>query len=278
MFESSDIWLAIVGLLGGIIAGFVGLGGGILFVVVLPYFLVQSGISSESLAPYIVANSLFATFASSVSANITLYRLGKFRLKPIVIIALAASVVSSLMIRFVVIQPWFSAQVFNGLLLVLLFATLLRTLFYKEQKDELRTVDQLKLQDMTVVGFVTGIIQPLSGLGGGVIMIPMLNTLERLNIKDAANLSIGVVGLTSMVNAISMAQSTIDVKLSVAHTGYLVWPIALMLSVGVMIGAPIGVKLAQTLSSRIIRITFVSLMLAVIGVKAVELVTQMLTD
>lgn len=267
---TASLILILVGLLGGILAGLTGLGGGIIFVIILPFALTAYGIPLESQPKFIIACSLFAITASSIAANVQLWRLGKFRLKPILAIAATTILVSIATIRLIVEQPWFSAEVFHIILLIMLTLTLARTMLYQEHQDNLQDVAAIPLLDLSLVGILTGLIQPLSGLGGGIIMIPVLNTVYKISLKEAGALSLGVIGLTSLVNVFTMATQTVALPDHLAHSGYLIWPVALPLTVGVMVGSPLGITISQKLQPKTIRLLFGLLMGIAIARKLME--------
>lgn len=264
--------LLVAGFLGGILASTIGIGGGIIFVVVIPWALTSLNILPADQAPFIVANSMLATGFSAISANLSLWRQGKVFPKPVLTISAVALAVSIAVLFGIVRQPWYSGILFNAVLIVLLLLMLWRTLFFKEQEDASRHPNTLSLADYVKVGGLTGIIQPLSGLGGGIIMIPVLNTWYQVPIKLAGNVSLGVVGLVSLLNAANMMFSEVNLP-TLPHTGYIIWSVALALSAGVIAGAPIGVRLARILSPNQIRWLFIGFMSITLGNKVMELVT-----
>ena len=65
-----EILLILSGLIGGFLAGMLGVGGGIIYILILPSALSNAGVCDEQLVAYTIANSLFAIFIASFSANI----------------------------------------------------------------------------------------------------------------------------------------------------------------------------------------------------------------
>ena len=59
--------LIVTGIFGGVIAGMLGLGGGIFYILVLPYIMVWFGIPAEEATPFVVANSLIGIVLRPVS-------------------------------------------------------------------------------------------------------------------------------------------------------------------------------------------------------------------
>ena len=63
------LWLVLAGFAGGVLAGLLGIGGGIIYVVILPYALRDVGVSTEYLAPLTIANSIFGVLFASFATN-----------------------------------------------------------------------------------------------------------------------------------------------------------------------------------------------------------------
>jgi uncharacterized membrane protein YfcA len=70
--------LAVFGALGAFISGFLGVGGGIIYIPVLDYFLKKAGMNDDMLVKGILANSLFTIiFSGSVSSYNRLLKVGR---------------------------------------------------------------------------------------------------------------------------------------------------------------------------------------------------------
>ena len=96
----------------------------------------------------------------------------------------------------------------------------------------------------------------LSGLGGGVIMVPLFRMVLKMPMKDSTALSLSIIPLLSLPPLINYLLSNAPAKMEVLHTGYLVWPIALPIAVGVAIFAGIGLKFSKRISVLSLRIIF----------------------
>ncbi len=96
-----------------------------------------------------------------------------------------------------------------------------------------------------IAAVAAGFIGALLGLGGGIIMVPVLDMVFNFDIKEAAASSIvGVVGTAMMSSSTYIDKKIANVKL------------ALTLTLSSIIGSFIGIYVIITVSSSIVRILF----------------------
>ena len=102
MLELTDyILLTVFGAAGAFMAGFLGVGGGIIYIPVLDFFLHKAGMQNEQLVKAILANSLFTIIFSGTVASYKQYKLGNFFPRQIVWTALPGILVAlTLLISF----------------------------------------------------------------------------------------------------------------------------------------------------------------------------------
>jgi len=127
------IYLILAGLAGGFIAGLLGVGGGVFYILILPYALASLQVPQQELTQYIIANSLFGAFAAALSGSITLLRYKQIYPKETLLVSLGAGIASLLMLQFVVNTPWYTEKVFLAVVVVLLLFILIRTISVASQ-------------------------------------------------------------------------------------------------------------------------------------------------
>src|SRR5204863_422138 len=90
-----------------------------------------------------------------------------------------------------------------------------------------------------IAGFAAGFVSGLLGVGGGIIMVPILTTILGMPLKRALGTSLVVI-------------SAIVVPGTIVHAllGHIDWAIFLVLTVGVVPGARIGATLALRAKDR----------------------------
>jgi hypothetical protein len=104
-------------------------------------------------------------------------------------------------------------------------------------------------------GLVAGLMSGLLGVGGGIVMVPLLVFVARHDQHHAhatslaAVIAIGIVGATTFA-----ADGEVDVKL------------AALLAIGSLVGAPLGARVMDRTPEGSLKIAFGCLMIVVAGV------------
>jgi uncharacterized membrane protein YfcA len=107
---------------------------------------------------------------------------------------------------------------------------------------------------LVLIGLVAGFFSALFGVGGGIILVPMLILVSRFFERSAMATSLASIGLIALVGTISY---TIHGDV---HLGY-----ALLVGLPAAVGAVAGSSLQQRLATPILTFGF-SLLLAAVGV------------
>lgn len=258
------IFLLLAGLLGGFLAGLIGIGGGVIYIFVLEIIFMEMGILPQEIPQFTISNSIFAVFFASFSANISLIRLKQFYWKTILLVGIGSITISLFMLAFIVNTSWFSKDKFNWIVILILLYMLLKLLFQQRKETIEKELEEVKTRFFIMSGIAGGVISSISGLGGGVVMMPIFTSFLKLNIKKAKAISLGVICLTAfMMTLFNLFEQPIS-QVSVLSKGLIIFPVSLLLALGVIISAPFGVKFAQKWSSKrisIIYIIFLSLFL-----------------
>lgn len=133
-----------------------------------------------------------------------------------------------------------SDNLFRWLLAITLVALALRMLFAKKnKKGELSPVRQWPWPAAMALGFVPGVISGVVGIGGGIILGPIVITLGLLTIKKSAPLT----------SAYILVCSLSAIAVHFGKGGTLPWAHFLTLSVVVMVGGFIGSFYGSTKAS-----------------------------
>jgi uncharacterized membrane protein YfcA len=107
---------------------------------------------------------------------------------------------------------------------------------------------------LLVVGAISGFVAGLLGVGGGVILVPVLTVLLRFPVKTALGTSLAVVAAQAIPGTVTHA-----------IIGNVDWAIAGGLMIGVVPGARIGSRLAVAAEDRKLR-TVVAIAMAVLAI------------
>lgn len=141
-----------------------------------------------------------------------------------------------------------------------LYLFIQRMFFVSIIKQETAKGDQLK--SMAVPAILAGVVLGATGVGGGVVVLPMLLRYMQLNIKQAIGTSIFVTTVLSGSSALAYAQD-----------GYTDLKLALILCAGALIVMPLAKYLLIRLSER----TFQYITLLLITCSAVMMTMNLFT-
>lgn len=255
------IYLLISGFAGGMLAGMLGVGGGVIYILILPIALATAGVCDADIVKYTIANSVFSIFVASSSGIIANILKGKYYVSEILKIGLPAAAFSILAMLLIVSKEWYSKEIFNGLVIVLLSVMLLKMLFAKKVKASEKEV---KSSSFMKIGSVSGVVSALSGLGGGILIVPLLEGFYNMPIKKAKDISMGVVGLMAFFLSVYNLTFTGTCVSNEFQVGLIVFPTVMTMVGGVVLGSPTGVWISNKLQPNHIRIIFLILLTSVI--------------
>jgi uncharacterized membrane protein YfcA len=259
--------LAVIGFAGGILTGLLGIGSGIIYVLILPYALGHHGVTQDLITQYTIANSFFGMAFASLSANITNFFHRDIHWRESLMVSVPGAVLSVLLLKLIVVQTWYSYPVFSILLIGFLIFILVS---YHMGQGREHTRDQLPTRVLAFSGLASGSLSALTGLGGGGILIPILSFRYHMDIKKAKSISLIMIFVVSFSLTLFTLFEVPRETYTVFQSGYILFPVALPLSLGVILGSPAGVKLGHYLSSKTISLIFSLVILVVIVEKLIS--------
>lgn len=250
----------LLGGIAGLLAGLLGVGGGLIIVPALVFILSQQGVEPMHIVHMAVGTSLATIVITSLSSTWAHHRHAAvrwpdfFRLAPGIVLgallgALIADYLSATLLR----------QVFGvfELLVAVQMATGLRP-------DAKRTVPPAT--GMFTAGGVIGAISSVVGIGGGTMTVPFLAWCnvamrEAVATSAACGLPIAIAGALGYV-----LTGWNETALPAWSSGYIYWPaFAGIVSMSIAF-APLGASLAHRLPVAKLKQVF-SILLVVLGVK-----------
>ena len=250
------IILFLFGSFGGFMSGYLGVGGGIIYVPVLDYFLSKYFHDTE-LVKAVLANSLFVIMFSAAVASYKQYKLGNLFFKEI-LQTLLPGIVSVVILQILINRgTWYSRDVFLYFFLTMLLFVVFK-MFLSKPKAIIAESTKADNYKYNITGAFAGIVTAMSGLGGGVIMTPVFTEWMKLDIKKASAISTGVILGFAIVIGILNLNAVPQNYVNNFQFGYILLPIALPLIIGTFLFAQMGVKTAQKSKSQTIRIIFAS--------------------
>lgn len=267
--------LLVFGLFAGLLGGLLGIGGGIVYVVILPVIFQKMGVSEGEIVAFTIGNSLFATLFTSLSANIKQSRDGNFFWKPVLLISIPAVVLTYFLLHFFVHSLHYSKVAFQTLFLVVLLFLIFR-MWRKTRKSEILEegfwLDNYWLRiGFLLTGLGAGAVSSLTGLGGGVFIVPILHSVLHLPIRKANSVSLGVISITSFFSGlVTMMEKPVSV-VSDWQLGFVVFPVVFCLAFGGMIGSYWGVEISKKIKDTWVSALFLVFIVVVFLLKISEI-------
>lgn len=255
-------WILLVGgLISGLLAGLLGIGGGTMLVPLL--------VALHYSPLHAVATSSLSVLITSLSGSLQNWRMGYFDQNRVLGLGFPALVTSQL---GVYLAGRFSAALllygFGLLLMVNLFLIRLRQRLEKKanspsslsslssptspvsQTPPVSPSPQFLTLARIGTGGMAGLLAGLFGVGGGVIMVPLQMLLLGEPIKVAIQTSLGVIIITAIAAVLG-------------HTvqGNVLYYPGFLLGIGGLIGAQISTRYLPKLPNRLIAFSFNSLLI-----------------
>ena len=256
------------GFIGGLLAGLLGIGGGVIYILILPIFLQSAGVCDSEIIQYTIANSVFAIFMASLSGNVFNFLKKDFYISSILKIGVPSSIASVFCMHFIVKEGWYSKEIFNIIILLLLIFMLVK-MSIKQKTDTTEKDSSYKI--LGSIGLLAGFASALSGLGGGVLIVPLLQSLNKTPIIKAKNISLGVIGIMAFTLSIYNLGTTPICISNQFQIGLIVFPTVMVMAIGVVLGSPAGAWVSYKLQPNYIKTIFILLLISVIIRKCFEI-------
>jgi uncharacterized protein len=230
------LFLGVVGIIGGALSGLVGVGGGVVFV---PGLLFAGGWTIQEA----VAASLVIMVFGALSGTIRNARSSdpvNWRVAGLLSLAVAPSSLIGVLI----------GRVSPDAVVEVVFATLLLALAYPTVRGGggYNGDRHIALPLVFLAGIFIGTIAGLVGVGGGVVMVPLMVLGMGLTTKQAVSTSLAVIMFTGIVGAAGYIATGFRDAQQLLSLPPLI--------IGSMIGAPIGVRIRDWLPENVVRIGF----------------------
>ncbi|MBM7073822.1 sulfite exporter TauE/SafE family protein [Shewanella sp. 202IG2-18] len=253
----------ILGAFVGFIAGLLGIGGGLIVVPALMYLLPKAGIQPQFVPIIAIATSLANMVLTTFSAATAHYRrrnisldVAKVLVPGILIGALFSGTIASYI-------PADHMKKIFAVFVILMAINMARPI--KAEGAEGALPSKAVLLGLTIViGIVSGVL----GIGGGVMVIPML-CYFGLQMQKAVGLSSLVSLCVALAGSVGYIIAGWDVTgLPSGTIGYIYIPALLGIAVTSTIVAPLGVKAAMTWPTKKLKLFF-AIFLALVGLELI---------
>jgi uncharacterized membrane protein YfcA len=263
------------GSIGGFLAGLLGVGGGMLFIPVIHEYLNGYSLTTDEIVKYTLGNSIALVFISGVSGTFRQIKMGTWDWKQSLQIGIPGALSSLAMSYAITHGDWYNKQRFQTVFLGFLLLSIGNMIFGKSKAQKINSPSNtnVELNDNpthisptaknqktillpTLVGILAGTVVSLSGLGGGIIMVPLFRMLLKKPMHQATSLSLSIVPILSISSLLQYTISQPIQPINPLQTGYLLWIILIPMMAGVMFFSSFGQKTAPRVPVLWLRVIF----------------------
>lgn len=262
MFDITFLILLGLGVIAGVLAGLLGIGGGILFTPILFVIFSDAGIANPVVLT--IGTALFCTFIAAFGSSVRQYGQQNLYLNEGVKVGLLGAVGVTIG-KWVITAPFYNKQVF-----VIFFSLLLLYVSWifiqrGKQKSAQAPGDNKPLSwvQVAVSGGFGGFVAALAGIGGGGVMVPLMNLFYKKAFQKAVSISslaIVFISLSGWLQLAFLSQS--GQTLTPYAVGHVDFGAALPLAIGAMGGGFFGALLNLKINRQYLQYAFAVLALA----------------
>ena len=255
--DVSELLLIVIGFVGAFASGLLGIGGGVILVPMALYLPPLLGLPSYTMAE-VVGMSMVQVLAASVLGLRSHALRGSVPQKLAVPLGAAVGIgaIAGGLLSAVVSEAALRI-VFAGLAII---ASGLMLVPVKGSSEGLDVPADFRITLAALLSLGVGMLSGLVGIGGGVLMIPMLTTLFGLPLRLVIGTSIAVVFVAGLMGTLGKAM-----------THQIPWAASIFLVFGALAGAPLGARVSHRLPVGVLR----KLLAATIGVTAIKMVFEL---
>ena len=251
------IILLLCGIIAGFLAGLFGIGGGVVMVPVMFFLLYDLGYEDNAMA-MAVATSAAVIFPTAVAGTLKNYSEKQVALRPAIILG-AGGVIGSMAgsSLSVLIPHQIHVLAFSGFLIFMAFWMAVKQSRYLSESS-------VRMNDfiLIILGICVGIGSGLFGIGGGIILTPVLTSVLGMNIHKSIGISLTAMVLISSGTVMSYIALGWGVDgLFPFSIGYVNILFALVLVITSVPAVRFGVKTGRTLSDRRLQALFIGMLI-----------------
>jgi len=230
-----SLWLVfpLIGIFAGLLAGLLGLGGGVVLVPGLYFFLVKAGYASGYEIQFAIGTSLACIVPNSFSSALVHHKTKNIDW------ALYKVLIPGFIIGAIIgglFADWIDPNLLKSIFGIVCLLIALRIFF--GFKPPVQSVIPKRALD-TFNGTVMGGIAALTGIGGGALVNPYM-LWRGYSIRKAIGTASAAVVAISLFGSLTYLVTSPNKELSIPHIGYVIWPAVLLISVFSIIFARIG--------------------------------------
>jgi uncharacterized membrane protein YfcA len=249
-----------VGSVAGVLAGLLGVGGGLIIVPALIWVFRGTGVADHVVAHLAVGTSLATIVATSLSSIRAHHARGAVRWP--IVARLAGGIVAGTWLGAAVADqlPTAALQRAVGVFALLVAVQMLAGGRAEGHRDLPGTLG------MTGAGAVIGAVSGVVGIGGGSLTVPFL-TWCRVGMREAVATSAACGFPIALAGTVGFVVTGLDAPdLPPGSTGFVSWPAFAGVALASILTAPVGAHLAHTLPVPVLKRVFAAV-LVLVGAK-----------
>jgi uncharacterized membrane protein YfcA len=248
--------LLLTGALVGFASGLLGVGGGFIMVPIQFFLLTSLGFDPTTSIRVAFGTSLAVILPTAISGALGHKRRGAVITRPLILMGISGLIAALIGGTIASNTPGIYLKVIFGFL-VFIAGIWMLTARYPERVDE----PKKGILNYLTIGFVTGLLSGLLGVGGGVILIPILVILMGFKMIKAVGTSTAVIIFTSLGGIIAYSLNGFNTNgLPPFSIGYINLVQLFVLAVISVPMAQIGVKASHKLPEKQLRYIFILVM------------------
>lgn len=246
------------GALAGFTAGLFGVGGGLIIVPVLYFIFSSQGYDTQQLMQMALTTSLATIVITSISSTRAHHKKHAV-LWPLVFILSPGIIVGSWLGGLFASD--IDSETLRSFFVVFEFSVALKLIL---KKQTTRHESEIKKTIATAGGIVIGFISTIVGIGGGTMTVPFLHWFN-ISMKNAIATSAACGFPIALIGTLSFIFSSHDQSVGGSYSiGYLQTIAFLFIAASSFLFAPLGAKVAHSISEKTLRLSF-SLLLFFLG-------------
>jgi uncharacterized protein len=236
------ILLLLGGAVSGFLAGFFGVGGGIILVPILLFYFQTIGVTSLVATHLAFGTSLLIVVFTSISSGIQYARNDHVVWKAVLYLGVTSVIGGLLGAQFAgSLHGKTLQQIFAGVVVIAALRLLVET-----RKPKQEQMPEVQVPPLLGAGFLVGLVSALAGIGGGVLSIPVMHSLLKFPLKKALGTSSVTIIVTALAAGIGYVVSGWGNPLLPQNTlGYVDYLHALPLIAGAIPMATVGAQAAN---------------------------------
>jgi uncharacterized membrane protein YfcA len=261
-------WLLypLAGIFAGLLAGLLGVGGGLVLVPILVFLLPHQGVNENTVMPMALATSLASIFLTGISSAYAHHKRGAVMwittwwLAPGLLIGAALGGIWAVQLKGSTLK-----------IAVAVFCVLVATQMLSGwPKPKIRADDKpAKGPFYSLAGTLIGFVSSIVGIGGGSLTVPLLVTRGIAPVRAVATSSACgvVIALSSDLTYASLDPQGV---MPDGSLGFVNVPVALLIAVASIVSAPLGAKWAHRLPAARLKQVFAGFLLLVAAILAID--------